>query len=521
MIDLASPPGANALAYRSQGPVTAVRWSAGSDTLEVALFRRSVWRLTPGTSKTPVFMSQLPSAWAKVDFKFQSHGPLVGALIRQDWVTQVTRVARDRRYRYLNAFIDQDLTMFGADTERDYAAVRLDSPSTGPSAFGLGDVSAIDGDLHYSGADQLPSDDESVPYARPFVDLATGRQAGTYTPWEISTSLGIQVSDPSGVFKSVSKSGENTVALIGDATGAHRLVAIAPDGERRAIPICTNSSIPDGETAPERRFQPIPFRNADGAILFHGLLATTDASSDLGRSLVIRFHGGPLTSVFETFPDASAQRLSRMQIDTIDIDYPGSSGLGSLAATALARMGGDAIEDAAFRVMSWADTRSYERVYVIGESFGAPFAMQVAKAFPDRVNRLILLAPFTRLSMELGLGGRPLPGDPRLPQAAFELRAFGPVAQRQALATWMRQTFDSSCPSVPTTIYLGGADKIPDREHLAVSCLKTAEIIEVPELTHSTLFTDEEMWDRLETYMRPVPGAGRGNQVGAGEGPHP
>jgi poly(3-hydroxyalkanoate) depolymerase len=114
-----------------------------------------------------------------------------------------------------------------------------------------------------------------------------------------------------------------------------------------------------------------------------------------GRPLLLLMGIGGNLEMWAPFEDTLSDKLLR----TITVDAPGTGG--SSPYRLPRRMGG-----LARTIERMLDALGYDRVDVLGVSFGGVLAQQLAHQAPDRVRRLVLAATGA------GLGG--IPGSPRV-----------------------------------------------------------------------------------------------------------
>lgn len=183
-----------------------------------------------------------------------------------------------------------------------------------------------------------------------------------------------------------------------------------------------------------------------------------------------------------------AERILGRSSRTIAFDCPGTGRsdlpLLPLSIPTLARL--------ALRVL---DARGYDRVDVLGYSFGGAIAQQIAHDAPERVRRLALVSTWC------GWGGEP--GTPAAVLRAFrELsRIANPVGysyQLWSLGTW------SSLPWIggveaPTLILAGAADELvpPANAVRLARLLPNSSLHLVPGGGHLIMFGDESAGARL------------------------
>ena len=128
--------------------------------------------------------------------------------------------------------------------------------------------------------------------------------------------------------------------------------------------------------------------DVDGVRLRVGIRGT-------GQPLLLLMGIGANLEIWGPFEDALDERA----IQTITVDAPGTGG--SSPYRFPRRMGG-----LAHTMAELITALGYDRVDVLGISFGGVLAQQLARQAPDRVRRLVLAATGP------GLGG--VPGDPRV-----------------------------------------------------------------------------------------------------------
>ena len=123
-------------------------------------------------------------------------------------------------------------------------------------------------------------------------------------------------------------------------------------------------------------------------------------------------------------------------------------------------------------LLHWLDAAGLERVDVAGHSFGGLFAAELAGVAPDRVSRLVLVAP-AGIACGRSLPGRVLP----LTASLFDIRRHlpmvvgdavrtGPVSVARGIALIDRRDLTDELPeiSAPTLLVWGERDRlVPSR----------------------------------------------------------
>ena len=157
----------------------------------------------------------------------------------------------------------------------------------------------------------------------------------------------------------------------------------------------------------------------------------------------------------------------------------------------------------------WLDRLGLERVSVVGHSMGGRIAVDLAAAFPERVERLVLVdaaifpAPGGPLRPALGLTRELRHAPPGLlPLLLADAYRTGPVAIWHAARELLTADIEARlpCVTVPTLVVWGERDAVVPRaagERLARR-LPRAELVVVPGAGHTP------MWDRPDAFNRIV-----------------
>lgn len=201
---------------------------------------------------------------------------------------------------------------------------------------------------------------------------------------------------------------------------------------------------------------------------------------EAGAPAVLFFHGNG--------ENLETMRLSGLMDDLaglglawLAVDYPGygeSGGSPSEAALIEAAEGG--LEELGRRFPG-------RPLAVCGWSLGAAVAAQLAARRPDRLDRLVLLSPWTTLPE---LAGALFPG--------WMVRLL------------LRERYDTLAAApeleLPALVIHGGADRIIPVEHgrRVAAALPAARWIEVPGAGHNDLLARPEVWRELAAFLRPA-----------------
>jgi pimeloyl-ACP methyl ester carboxylesterase len=487
--------------FRTDRSLSAFRWSKDGEALEALVERVGLIRIRGG-EPPHVRHDALPNSWGPVRVVSQSHGSLEEQL--RDYTTSLP--GPGPTYSMKTAFLDDQVTLVAADPRSDFSLVALTPQGARPaaiSAFSVYDLTKIGTmplRLGFAGSETSPPGTAvaTSPHRRAIIDLESGKPVGFYTPVSVVDLAGRRLVDKSGLngfVKHVSASGRSLAILHADASGRHWLT-VQNRGQVRHHLLCSSAKEP-GSVRPPSEGAPRPARIEQ--VLLDGLGAAAGSTGYLigggptqAKSLIIRFHGGPLATVIDGFPTKSTRELAATGHDLLELDSASAIAIGPVAEGALRSSGPETLEQSADSALKWASGRGYDRIYVVGESFGGAQAMFAARKFPQLVRGAYLLAPLASFDPDLTLGGR----STALPlQAAFEQRAIGGAENRRRLRDWLRELFTGRCPSGPVRVFAGARDPVAPPDALP-DCLrspKTASLTILPK-DHAGLFEAEQVW---------------------------
>jgi pimeloyl-ACP methyl ester carboxylesterase len=234
------------------------------------------------------------------------------------------------------------------------------------------------------------------------------------------------------------------------------------------------------------------------------LLYGGGAPDSKARNLVVYYHGGPASTIYDQpFPRLVKTLLSN-STDILAVDYPSSAGLQAPFAD-YQRRGVSAIEDGVRAVHSWISKNAhYRNVYIIGESFGAVPALISRRQYPALAANYFMLAPMIKVP-PLSAAGRAA-GVSAESQRIFEVAVFGEGDRRARFDADLQSLVVDQPRRTNVTFLFGANDGLSDRSSLGpLEALASREVIVVPGANHQLLSSKDSVLDLINGRVNGAP----------------
>lgn len=458
--------------FKLIGEASAVNWRRSGHRLE-ALMNGRHYALIDPQAKT-LHSWTLDPSWSRTNVKNQRWNGLRDAIDNQTFLAELAKPNGPFHHFAGGAVLADGPKLFPANRLKDYPL-----PSgQAVDYFDLGSILALADPQHRLSEDGFP--------LRPLFDAASGKILGTQSLGRARIDNGwSEIGTEHGVILDAVHNKGRLWSLTAMPNGARFLVVQGGAEAKRVEHIC-------GSAASLYGSKTIAFETGPASV--GGIWHRQDGEA--GRTLAIRFPGGPFTSIEDVFPSPTTRRLTKNGVDILEV-----GGIG--ASDGISLPDGPEVTPALLRKLSdeiirWLDQTDYARVVIIGESFGALGAMDLAGKLAhreaSRISKLVLMAPLATLSAERAMNGRPVRTGSL--QALAEEAAFGSTEERTQLARWSLDRANRVCALDSLAILVGEKDRRTPVSMLP-ACLADRATV-VGGATHASLFYDERAWGWLE-----------------------
>lgn len=470
--------------FALEGNASAVNWRSEGDQIEFLLDRDQYALFAPSTSRLRVW--PIASYWQRVDVKNQRWDGLREVIEDAEITSQIA--SYDGPFsRFAGSVVVSDENRYWSPEEL------VNASEFGSRAFSIFDLGSPLRLSFMDSRDTVAVGDHFSP--RPVFESSTGEIVGSQSLSQVrlfDSKQEINVQSK-GVVKDavLLGDGNNLALLVANAAGAHFIVFDSPDHSKTSVHLCGTESEPISSAA-------IGFGRDDAGLLH------SEPSRSGERTLAVRFPGGPFGAIEDGFPTTTTTRLINVGYDVLEIEGVGGRDRGSDQAGP--RVTPDRINRSSAVMRKFILKRGYRKVIIIGESFGAfgaiDLALNLANDSEDDAHSqgdlrvsLVLLAPLTRLAEDRSMSGRRLlPGSL---QEKAELLAFGPTSDRRALSNWYAEVVEQACSQLHLRVVIGSADRrTPMRDQS--SCIRDKANV-VYGRGHADLFDDPDAWTWLGT----------------------
>jgi pimeloyl-ACP methyl ester carboxylesterase len=394
--------------------------------------------------------------------------------------SQVRRFRKSRPGDRLSVVLYKDkVTLIAAPLEAGgvTSILSADGAATGPPTVMLRDpADAIFASGSAQAADMLMR--SGAPYRKTVTDLATGRVVGFHDHRAVSVvpaavrrsvaSASALLTRPA-VIRSVSVNGDSAAILFGDVNGENA-VAVANGADSRLVMLCdvekrivrlkereypaefiarmeamlpANGSDEGASDDPhDRRIVDVPWAALAARHRSHALATLVTAPRNGKRDLVIFFPGGPGYSMMDGDPLLPARLLNRPDTDFMNVEFSGSIAGSPELALAFYKDGPAAVERDVAMLSDWVASQPYERVHLVGGSFGGVALLAARKNGFSKLCSLSLITPalLYRQPQEVIPPIRKWDREQMLRRAAFDRITIGGQAEIARFSAWFRNT---------------------------------------------------------------------------------
>lgn len=448
-----------------KGEVSALNWLEDGSAAEFLLNGREHTLLSPEDSR----ISSRPAspAWRLIGIKNLRWGGLSATMadrLLTDGMPQNLREIGRRRGFVLAA------------EQREYHPNASEAGPPPPST-----LERFYPESAYAAAKQSPATAVSALPRRPVFDARTGRVAGWQDVRTAYDRSGNQLPQshrvPGAFIRDVVALGERWAILSARPDGSH-WVSVADAEESWSRQICGPLS---GEFRGE--LVTIAARGIEYPAFLH--------KRGQPDHLVIRFHGGPYSSILDSYPSDAARRVGGTGHAILEVSSLGSRHEAGALTPRVDPRKLRAFSDA---LAEWVGQAGYSSVTVLGESFGAVGAIDYALADRERVRQLVLMVPLTIMDPERNLAGRPVTKGSF--QWSAEAVIIGEEAGRRRFARWLEESVAEACNSLPMIVIVGAEDVTTPPQRQA-KCAQEHMIV-IPSANHATVHDADEAWRWLE-----------------------
>jgi pimeloyl-ACP methyl ester carboxylesterase len=492
------------------GRLEPLRWAAGKARLYGRMGEdESFYVDYPGGKIEPGPI--LSESWRNVRLKFVANGDLT--ILGQPNTLRLLEDLRKRRPLRTAATLSGSASFLHLESGSDFN-LRL---TTALGTVVLPEKAVFARDLVVFGEEAstlyfLGKQDEQqlfLPYARPLVDLDTGRKAGRYGLTAISWEIDAQRRS-----HDIEKAGEEP-SIIRDAVVQSGVVWALVESETRmrvvrlnaakadSFELCRKSNFASGEPisiAPQLkgiRRTHVTFgdhKSARSGAMF-GLLYLPAGAP---RELVVFLHGGPTGTMSGSNLPLVVSRLAPSGKAVLVLEYAGSVGGGHELSDRLPRDGLKALEKDMADLVAWLRNGHFDHVSIIAESFGAVPALIVARDYREMFQEFVFLAPLLRrpdpdsIVTVKGLGQATSEN-----QLRWEEAVFGGSSGREGFRGDLEKLVNGLSASSRFHFFFGEQDHVSSKGDLPPRLLKSGTIESLPRVSHQTLAIQPSVWDRI------------------------
>lgn len=473
-------------------------------------------------------LGPLDPAWARVHLVARSHGNM--QILRDPGLVAKARMVDGK------GFIRGTATL---GRTADLLAVRYPSlqlarfTSRGARDIGLnaGQTRMLvalphgEGDAAYLGS-PIALQHKYRPYQQALFDLATGTLAGSFAADAVGVSrplplahqverLNEQLARSGSVILDASLSGDVLVALTLSSNGDRRIIRVSGAGinERSLCTPLPGDMVRGGAKPPYPLAAPVAagpspllriFGVAPNGSEMHRagrpIVIKYGLNKTAARDLVLYFHGGPGASFADGYFPLPVEKLLTPGRDVVGVEYAGSIGGGIELTRRLARQGMKALELDVDSIFRWARKQRYQRIFILGSSFGGIPSLLAVKRHREVVAASFLVAPALRLQdpsawASHGSGLAPVGTNTQL---AYEEAYLGRRGGRERFARAMAELVRSAPLGLNDHFYFAELDPMSRPEHLPASL--SPRII-LPRTVHAASLARDEVWNDILPHL--------------------
>lgn len=521
-------------------------WAPDGSALNVLYGGEGLHRIAYADGK-PTLTMRLEPAWRDVFFTAATHVDPAPLLAGQS--PELRRLKGQPRFDAIYATLSADRMRFAAVAKTPLqSALIVSGPpvESGVPALLLREPLILDeggvGIFTLGNPERPPR--ARPGYARPLVDLATGRLAGQFDLQTIDARRSGLSADalarllqgmPKPFFlRDVSLSGNSIAILYSGMNGEVGLgwakadtvghapfcdlqdiaAARATAGSQRAqgTPSKGDRAAPARFAGPVsdpsgRSMEIVDLQSQGAPSQAFGMLFSAPASRQ--GDLLVFFHGGPGFSALDGDPAFAARKLAMPQLDFLAVEYSGSAAGGPALLNDLARHGPAAIERDVHALQQWLQRSGYRRVHLIGTSFGSvPLLASLDSRLP--VCTATLIAPLLRYRSpdQISRSARGFGAPQTYWRTAFDRSALGGEKGIARLDTWLRAHIPAALdPRV--SLFFADGDPLSVRSDLP-SKDPAARKIRVLPGTHQSILGSEVLWASIRAEVSKPCGARNG-----------
>ncbi len=206
------------------------------------------------------------------------------------------------------------------------------------------------------------------------------------------------------------------------------------------------------------------------------------------QSLIVFFGGGPASPLeasgqIDRFPELGNQSL-------LSVSYSGQLG-GGLALQNRLQGGGNMLSEDAGQVLQFIRARRFEKIAIVGVSFGALPAMAL-KALLGKDGKLILISPIVSVGTDqkdnADFGNTSKTG-----QRRFMLETFGSPGKVENFQSWIEDLYMSTSWSNRDILHISTYDQ-PFPDPITQRISRSGAHVNYVSLPHGRLFSGKDVW---------------------------
>lgn len=300
---------------------------------------------------------------------------------------------------------------------------------------------------------------------RPIIDRLTGSLAGCFSHTELLALADNTLPEPSSpvstatlpghIILDAMSNGEEVYYLLHRVDGA-QFIAKSTNDRLPPVPVYQVSEIDTSFAPSDRSMRYI----SDDSNAPFGFLNSVPGA----KTLVIRFHGGPGGHPLASITDRLTSQIMRSDADILEVFAPGSIGSGEAIAKALEHQPETSAQKLLEQVAEWVFSNEYDKIVLVGTSFGGPYAAHLATKLSSLEPHLILLAPSLEFQANRLITGQPYDTDgPQisfLAQQHYERAMFGPnFSNRRSYEKLYDEALKILCSLPNSLIFYGSEDR--------------------------------------------------------------
>jgi pimeloyl-ACP methyl ester carboxylesterase len=360
-----------------------------------------------------------------------------------------------------------------------------------------------------------------LPYALPLVNRADATIAGRFglERIEVRGAPPIDLAPRFNQLMAVqdaSAQGETVIALV-DLEREKRVIRVR--GRRiDSWRLCEKSSLQLGtRTIPAENSLPAatPVRRTlirftpEGPASAPGPFALLYRPVHADGRLLVYFHGGPTATLAGPTVPNYVRDFAAEGVSVLAVEYSGMLGGGLRLSERLRKLGLKALRQDVDSVTRWVRHSGFERVYLLGDSFGGIPAAIAAVDHPDAYSHIFFRAPLLSLrppqqSVRRGnfFGGEVASSS----QLEFEEAVYGGARGRTRFGRDLRAYVGRLAPSSRMSFYFGSLDPVSAVSDLPPAFTGHASVM-TGRAQHAFVAVMPEVWPDILAKMAP-PGQG-------------